>query len=79
MFSSPSVVYIELYNMNSYVTLAALPFLSKDSLLYIINNEAATRKINILLHKLAYSRLANDADVVAALANHPNISLGLVQ
>jgi hypothetical protein len=49
--------------------------LSKDSLLYLINNEAATSAITIKLASYAYTRLAEDADVVAALANHPNISL----
>lgn len=49
--------------------------LEKDSLLYIINNEAATEPITITLHSYAYTRLAEDADVVAALANHPNVSL----
>lgn len=49
--------------------------LSKESLLYLINNEAATSAITITLHSYAYTRLANDADIVAALANHPNISI----
>ena len=49
--------------------------LSKESLLYIINNEAATSAITIKLASYAYTRLANDADIVAALANHPNISI----
>ena len=49
--------------------------LSKESLLYLINNEAATSAITITLAAYAYTRLAEDADVVAALAAHPNISL----
>ena len=49
--------------------------LSKESLLYLINNEAATSAITIKLASYAYERLATDADIVAALANHPNISL----
>ena len=49
--------------------------LSKESLLYLINNEAATSAITITLASYAYTRLANDADIVAALANHPNISI----
>jgi surface protein len=49
--------------------------LSKESLLYIINNEAATSAITIKLASYAYERLANDSDIVAALAAHPNISL----
>ena len=49
--------------------------LSKESLLYIINNESATSAITIKLASYAYTRLAEDPDIVAALANHPNISL----
>lgn len=49
--------------------------LSKESLLYLIDNETATSAITIKLATYAYERLANDADVVAALTNHPNISL----
>ena len=49
--------------------------LSKESLLYLINNEAATSAITIKLASYAYTRLAEDVDVVAALANHPNISI----
>jgi hypothetical protein len=44
-------------------------------LLYLINNEAATSAITIKLAPYAYTRLAEDADVVAALAAHPNISI----
>ena len=49
--------------------------LSKDSLLYLINNEAATIAITIKLASYAYNRWATDPDIVAALANHPNISI----
>jgi surface protein len=49
--------------------------LSKESLLYLINNEAATSAITIKLASYAYTRLAEDVDIVAALAAHPNISL----
>ena len=49
--------------------------LEKDSLLYIINSEAATSAITITLSSYCYTKYANDPDVVAALSNHPNISL----
>jgi hypothetical protein len=49
--------------------------MTKASLLYLINNEASSGSITITLAGYAYTRLANDPDVVAALANHPNISL----
>jgi hypothetical protein len=49
--------------------------LSKESLLYIINNESATSAITIKLSSYCYDKYAEDADVVTALTNHPNISL----
>lgn len=51
------------------------PLLSKDSLLYIINNEAATSAITITLARYTYDKWATDPDVVTALTNHPNVSL----
>jgi hypothetical protein len=50
-------------------------YISKESILYLINNEAASKAITIKLATYAYEKWATDADVVAALANHPNISL----
>ena len=75
--------YIKCYSLNNFkiksvkfaLSLSDSVHLSKESLLYIINNEAATSAITITLNSYAYTRLANDADIVAALANHPNISL----
>ena len=49
--------------------------LSKESLLFMINNEAATSPITITLHAEAYTRLSTDPDIVAALENHPLVSL----
>ena len=48
---------------------------SKESLLYIIQNAILEVAITITLHPDAYTRLANDADVVAALEAQPLISL----
>ncbi|MBO7331283.1 MAG: leucine-rich repeat protein [Alistipes sp.] len=48
---------------------------SKESLLYAINNEAATSPITIMLATNVYNKYATDPDVVEALANHPNITL----
>ena len=62
-------------NVNFDLNLNMATLLSKDSLLYLINNEAAESAITITLASYAYDRWATDADVVAALANHPNISI----
>ena len=58
--------------------LVSSPLLNKESLLFIINNinnHITGGNSSIKLHAYAYTRLANDADVVAALAAHPNISI----
>ena len=74
-YSCSALAYANLRGVKAALSLNRATLLSKDSLLYIINNEAATSAITITLAKYAYTRLAEDADVVAALANHPNISL----
>ena len=70
-----SLVTANIKNVKLDCNLSAASLLSKESLLYLINNEAATSAITIKLASYAYTRLAEDADIVAALANHPNISL----
>ena len=70
-----SLTHANLKNAKLACDLSRANLLSKESLLYIINNEAATTAITIKLASYAYTRLAEDADVVAALANHPNISI----
>ena len=70
-----SLVTVNLKNAKLACPLNKSALLSKESLLYIINNEAATSAITITLALYAYRRLAKDADVVAALAAHPNISI----
>jgi hypothetical protein len=49
--------------------------ISKASVLYMIQNAAPTSAITITLHAEAYARLANDADIRAALAAQPLITL----
>jgi hypothetical protein len=70
-----SITSLKLKNLKTSCNLSALKALDKSGLIYTINNEAATSAITITLSSCAYDRLANDTDVVAALANHPNISL----
>ncbi len=49
--------------------------ISKDSIMYAIQNASPISAITITLHPDAYSRLADDADIVAALEAQPLISL----
>ena len=70
-----SLTHANLKNAKLAYDLSNANLLSKESLLYLINNEAATSAITIKLASYAYTRLSNDADIVAALAAHPNISI----
>ena len=70
-----SLTFANLKNVKLAYDLSKATKLSKDSLLYLINNEAATSAITIKLASYAYDRWAEDTDIVAALANHPNISI----
>jgi hypothetical protein len=65
----------EISNLNISLNLGNSFILSRDSLLYVINNEAATSPITITLATNVYDKYATDSDVVEALANHPNITL----
>jgi hypothetical protein len=76
MFSNCySLTHANIKNAKLAYQLSSAALLSKESLLYLINNEAATSAITITLHSYAYTRLAEDADIVAALEAHPNISI----
>lgn len=51
------------------------PYFREDCIIYMIRNEAATSAITITLHADAYARAMANADIVAALQAHPNVSL----
>jgi surface protein len=70
-----SLTHANLKNAKLAYQLNTSALLSKESLLYLINNEAAASAITIKLASYTYDRWATDADIVAALANHPNISI----
>lgn len=57
---------IKFYNSN---------VLSKESVLYMINNSAATSAITIGLQQAVYDAMKDDADIIAALAEKTNITL----
>lgn len=65
----------KLKNLKATIDLSACRGFSKEGLLYLINNEAATSAITITLYSSVYTFLSEDADVLAALANHPKVSL----
>lgn len=68
------LVFFKLKNMaqSQYID---SPDFREDCILYMIQNEAATSAITITLHADAYARAMANADIVAALQAHPNVSL----
>jgi surface protein len=70
-----SLTHANLKNVKLACDLSKATLLTKDSLLYLINNEVSTSAITIKLASYAYDKWATDPDIVAALANHPNISI----
>ena len=49
--------------------------LSNASIMYMIENEAASAAITVTLHADAYDRAMADTEITTALAAHPNVSL----
>lgn len=66
---------IRLNRLKINLSFISCSLLSESSILYMINNEAATSNITITLHPDAYARAMANADIVAALEAHPNVSL----
>lgn len=66
---------VRMWNITNDFSFAYCSKLSKASLLFAITNSAATKAITITLHADAYARLAEDADIVAALAEKEFVSL----
>lgn len=66
---------VRVKGLKSNIIFKDSPALSKASVLYMIENSTATAAITITLNADAYARLADDADVVAALEAQPLITL----
>ena len=65
---------IKLLNVSKDISFADSPYLSKESLLYLINN-AGTSTFTITLHADTYAWASVDEDIQAALAEKTNITL----
>jgi hypothetical protein len=72
--SGLSVIWIK--NLNTNVRIKSR-CLSKECILYMINNALTANAITITLDQYVYQYggMSTDADVLAALANHPNVTL----
>ena len=73
-----SIQTANMQNLKKSLDISMTSLLIKESLLYIINNEAATSPITITLSAYCYNKYNTDEEVTAALANHPNVSLASV-
>lgn len=66
---------INIKNLSKNIRFYNSKVLSKESVLYMINNSAATSAITISLNKAVYDVMKDDADIIAALAEKTNITL----
>ena len=70
-----SLCELRFWGLKTNLPLGDSLVISKGSIIYIIQNAAPSTAIIINLHPDAYTRLADDADVVAALEAQPLVSL----
>ena len=76
MFTScVSMQFANISKLNISLNITSSSLFAKESLLYIINNAAPTKKITITLSAYCYNKYNADPDVVAALEAQPNVSL----
>lgn len=73
--SCVSLEYVNIIGLKISLSLCDSPLISKRSVKLMIQNASPTSAITITLHPEAYARLADDADIVAALEAQPFISL----
>lgn len=70
-----SLVTVKIGRLEQSISFADCSLISQQSVLHTINNAKPSAAITITLHPEAYARLADDADIVAALEAQPLISL----
>lgn len=66
---------VEIYGLNKDISFADSPLLSKESLLYMIENCASDVLFTITLHKDAYMAAMNEDSIISALESKPNVKL----
>lgn len=70
-----NVKAINIKNLQKNIRFYDSKVLSKESVLYMINNSTATTTITIGLNKAVYDVMKDDADIIAALAEKTSITL----
>lgn len=66
---------INIKNLSKNIKFYGSSVLSKESVLYMINNSEGTNAFTIALNKAVYDVMKDDADIIAALAEKTNITL----
>lgn len=66
---------INIKNLSKNIRFYGSEVLSKESVLYMINNSEGTDAFTISLNKAVYDVMKDDADIIAALAEKTNITL----
>jgi hypothetical protein len=74
-YSCTNLSYIRLKNLKVNIDFSQSSKLGKESILYMIENSAATAATTITLHPTAYALATADTDITAALEVKTNISL----
>lgn len=70
-----SLTTIRIRNLGRHLYIGDSPNLSKDSILYLIQNSAATSAMTVTLHPTAYAMAIADSDIQAALQQKTLVSL----
>ena len=70
-----SLTTIRIRNLGRHLYIGDSPNLSKDSILYLVQNSAATEAITVTLHPTAYAMAIADTDIQAALQQKTFVSL----
>ena len=70
-----NLITVRFNKLSKNIYIGKSSVLSVKSVLYMINKEAATSPITITLHADVYNRCMVNADILAALEAHPNVSL----
>lgn len=75
ILNGPALEEVRLYELKNSINLKRTPMLSVESVLYLVQNSAATSEITVMLHPNAYARAVADPEVQAALQEKTFVSL----
>lgn len=75
ILNGPALEKVRLSKLKTSINLGYTQMLSVESVLYLVQNSAATSNITVTLHPNAYARAVADPEVQAALQEKTNVSL----